>query len=174
VIQNLNDFSDHILGKSREPATVDTSVGNRAAVLSMLRQTRHTIDIFSRELDTPIYDNGDVVAAVRAVVVGSSRARVRILVSDTARVVAHGHRLLNLAYRLSTFIEIRKVAHEHRTYNTALFIADNTGTVVRRFADRFDAEVCFYNLKQARELTRTFNQMWAIAKPDPNLRAVHL
>ena len=171
---SVSDYSPFKLGQTRDVALVSSSRGNRDATLAMLLQTRRTVDIFSRDLDRAIYDDHEIVQSIRALVVGSRRARVRVLVRTSSLAVTQGHRLVHVAQRLSTFVQIRKVANEHRTYNSGLFIADSMETLIRRFADRYEGEACFTNPIQARDYGRLFNDMWAISVEDPSLRSLHI
>ncbi|MDX1434598.1 MAG: hypothetical protein R3286_19305, partial [Gammaproteobacteria bacterium] len=93
------DFAKLTLKEFAETVEIDTSEECRLASLSMARQARRTIEIVSRELDPPVYDNQELEDALSDLVVGSNRAQVRILVMQPEVVVKHGHRLLQLTQR---------------------------------------------------------------------------
>lgn len=170
----INDFSNFVLADTKDVTRIDTSAANRAATLAMLSQAQHTVDILSRDFDGAIYDHADITSALRRFVLQHRRTRVRILVRDLGPAIARGHRLLGLAQRLSTYIQVKTYAREHRSYVSAHCAVDTTGTILRRFATRYEADVCFRNALQARDLTRTFDDMWAAANPDPNVRSLHI
>jgi hypothetical protein len=169
-----SDFERFVLKEDSESVDIDTSEACRLAAVSMARQAARSIDIVSRQLDPQMYDNGDFCDAVRNLVVGSQRARVRALLRHTDSVTKSGHRLVNLAQRLSSFIELRVPAREYNEYNAAFLIVDGTGLIYRRHADRFDASVNFNDPHMAQELARQFNEMWQTAVSDVNLRRTSL
>jgi len=167
-------FQQLVLGESTERVAVDTSDAVRAATVAMLRQARRRVDIVSRHLDPPVYDDAECVAALREFALRTPRARARILVLDPAPVVSRGHRLLELVRRLTSFLEMRIPAEEHSTYNSAFLVVDGRGVLFRVLSDRYDGVACFNDPAQANELGRAMDEMWEVAGPDPNLRALKI
>jgi len=168
------DFEHLVLKQYADPIEVDTSDACRLAAISMARQARRSLEIVSRDLDPAIYDDADFVEAVSQLCLGSPRVRVRILVRDAPVIVKHGHRLLPLAHRLSTFIDIRVPGREHADYNSGFLIADAAGVIYRTLADRYEATVSFNDPRTAQDLGKLFEEMWQAASPDPNLRRMSL
>lgn len=169
-----SDFERFLLKEDSDPVDIDTSEACRVAAVSMVRQAARSIEIVSRSLDPQMYDNAEFCDAVSQLVVGSRRARVRALLRDINHVVKGGHRLVPLAQRLASFIELRVPAKEYDEYNAAFLIVDGAGLIYRRLSDRFEATVNFNNPRMAGELGRQFEDMWQTAVPDINLRRAHL
>ena len=169
-----SDFERFLLKEDSESVDIDTSEACRIAAVSMARQAARSIEIVSRNLDPPMYDNAEFCDAVSQLVVGSRRARVRAVIRDTDRIVKGGHRLVPLAQRLASFIELRVPAKEYEEFNAAFLIVDGAGVIHRRLSDRFEATVNFNNPRMAGELARQFEEMWQTAAPDVNLRRSHL
>ena len=168
------DFAKLTLKEFAETVEIDTSEECRLASLSMARQARRTIEIVSRELDPPVYDNQEFEDALSDLVVGSNRAQVRILVMQPEVVVKHGHRLLQLTQRLTSFMEMRVPAPQYKDYNSAFMIVDDIGAIYRTHADRYEGTVKFNDRVAAMDLKRQFEEMWASAVPDVNLRRTYL
>lgn len=171
---NPEDFAELTLGEFSETIEIDTSEACRLASLSMARQARRSIEIVSRHLDPPVYDNQEFEDAVSELVVGSNRAQVRILVMQPDAVVKHGHRLLQLTQRLSSFMEMRVPAPQHKDHNSAFMIVDDTAVIYRSHADRYEGTVKFNDRVSAMDLKRQFEEIWAGAVPDANLRRTYL
>lgn len=169
-----SDFERFVLKKDSQTVAIDTSEACRLAAISMARQSARSIDIVSRQLDPRMYDNADFCEAVSKLLVGSMRARVRVLLRDTDAVVKHGHRLVSLSQRLSSFIEMRIPAREFDEYNSAFLVVDGAGVIYRTLSDTFEGTVSFNDPRKAQELDRQFEAMWQTATPDPNLRRAHL
>lgn len=151
-----------------------SSEENRAAALAMARRASRSIRIVSRHLDPPIYDTAEFADAVRDVVLGSRRARVDIIVLDPAPLARSGHRILRLAHRVTSFMELRIPGPEHSSYNTAMLIVDEMQTVVRKFSDRYEGAFSYGDRTSARPLVRTFDGMWEVAVSHPALRRLTL
>ena len=169
-----SDFAHFLLKEDARTVDIDSSEACRLAALSMARQAVRSIEIVSRRLDPEMYDNTDFCDALSQLVVGSRRARTRALLHHIDPVLRRGHRLVTLAHRLSSFIEIRVPAPEFHEHNSAFLIADGAGVIHRHLSDRFKASVDFNNPQLARELGRQFEDMWQTAVPDINLRRSHL
>ncbi len=159
-----------ILGASDAPYPLTSRAANRLAALKLVSQAKRSLDISSRALDPSIYDDAELVAAVKTLCLRSRRSRIRILVQDPTSLVSHGHRLVELAIRLSSFLELRRPDPEQPARNDAFLIADATGVLYLRQADRYEGEACFNDRKWAAELLRAFEEMWQHAQPDPNFR----
>lgn len=168
------DFAKLTLEEFSESIQVDTSEACRLAAVSMARQARRSIELVSRHLDPPIYDNQEFEQALTELVVGSNRAQVRILVIHPDPLVKQGHRLVQLSRRLTSFIEMRVPAPVHKDYNGAFMIADDVGVIHRSHADRYEGTVRFNDRVGAMELKRQFEEMWSLGMPDANLRRTYL
>ena len=147
---------------------------NSAVAQDMVGQSRRTLDIASRTLDPGLYNTSAFAQAVRNLALHSRNSRIRLLVRDTTALVSHGHRLIELTQALSSFISVRRLAPEHREFNEAWLIADNTGYMRRPSADRYEGNADFADRRHAEELTRRFEAMWDCAEADPNLKRLHL
>ena len=169
-----SDFARFALKKDAQSVDIDTSEACRLAAVSMARQAARSIEILSRKLDPAMYDDDDFCQAVTRLVTGSRRARVRVLLRQVEPVMRHGHRLVGVAQRLSSFIELRVPAPEFDDYNGAFLIVDGAGVIERRLADRFEARVSFNDPRTAQELRRQFEEMWQTASPNANLRRTHI
>ena len=168
------DFERLALGTDTELFEIDTSEQNRRAAAAMARQARRSVVIMTRHLDAAVYDQPEFSDAVRDLVVRSRRAEVRVLVKDSTPVLRDGHRLISLAQRLTSFMEIRVPARDHADFNEAFLLVDNVGYIHRNFSDRFEATFSFNDSKIVRGLGREFDSMWELALPDPSLRRLSL
>ncbi|MGD9601305.1 MAG: hypothetical protein AB7O21_08445 [Gammaproteobacteria bacterium] len=167
-------MSERILGTTDETLEIDRREQVGELCLALARQARRSLDIVTRHLDPALYDTDDFGAAVRALVVGSHRVQVRILLLDPAPVIARGHRLVELAQRLSSFVTIRIPSEEYKEFNEAWLVADATGYLHRRFSDRYEATANFDDRRLARALVNRLDEIWQRAQPDGNLRRLHL
>ncbi len=168
------DVTDLTLGQTDQALTLETSDDNRSAATALATQARRSLDIYTRELDKAIYDYQPFIDAVRELATGSRTSMIRILVKDSSRAVKQGHRLINLAQRITSFIEVRKPPEEYKEYNEAFLIADGIGVVHRKLGDRFEGKVCFNAPIETRNLLAFFNEAWEKSAPDTQLRRLYL
>jgi hypothetical protein len=157
-----------------EEITLRNSEELREIALQMALNCRRTLDITSRNLDPAIYDQALFADAIKQIVLNNRLARIRFLITDPAPVVSRGHRLIDLSSRLSSFISIRKPGRDHRNFNEAMLLADNTAYIHRRFADRYEGIACHDDKRRASDLTGQFEEIWERAEIDPNFRRLHL
>ena len=147
---------------------------NRIASLSLAEQAHYKLDIICRDLDHALYDNDDFYNAVKKLATRSPKAKIRILIQNSDKIVKQGHRLLGLARKLSSYIEIRLQSKRFKEFNEAWLIVDDKAWLRRPLADRYNAELHFSAARQLRDISQQFNDMWYEAEPDPNLRQLSL
>lgn len=142
----------------------------RDCTLALIASARHELCIYSRDLEAALYEDAEILDAIRMVALSGKGASVRILVQDTTRAVRDGHRLVDLAQRLSSIVHIRRVSEEDAQFAGAYVLTDQGGYLHRSFGDRFDAvdDICYPPRRD--ELKRQFNEVWERAEPPPELR----
>lgn len=142
--------------------------------LAMANQASRYIDIVSRHLDPLLYDNDEFAEAIKQLALRSRRARIRLLIIDARPLITTGHRLIDLASKLPSFIEIRAPARHHRGFNEAFLLADNIGYIHRQFSDRFEASIDFADRSVSANLRDRFSTMWERATPEVRFRRLHI
>ena len=170
----MNDLENLVLGRSTDEVTFDTCEDNQRALLALAKQTRHTFLVVSRDLEPRLFDTSEVLDAVKAIALGSRNSQIRLIVQDPTLVIKRGHRIIELARRLPSYIQLRVPAREHANYNAAFVVADRVATIYRGLADRYEGRVCFNDPRHGDELSRLFAEMWESATPPPDLRALTL
>lgn len=138
---------------------------------SMATQAGRRINIFSQDLDSSILDDDSFCDALRTFVVEHNRAaQVRILVQRPQTAIRQGHRLVELARKLSSFVEIRRPASQHASVADAFLTFDNSSYIHRELGDRPEGKACYQDSLRTLELNRRFDEIWAMAEPEPEFR----
>lgn len=153
---------------------LDTAEDNRDAALALAQGARRSISILTVDLEPAVYDTEDFIETVKQLALSSRFAQIRILVQDPTRAVKEGHRLVELARRLSSFIEIRKPHEDYRTTAEAFLIADESGLLYRTVATRYEGIADVADAAQARDKLKLFNQIWQRSEPEQELRGLKL
>jgi hypothetical protein len=133
-------------------------------VLEVLPQARRQVDIAARWLDPSLYDREEVLAALRALVVRQPRARIRLLVLEPEGLEKRGHRLLELASRLSSFFAVRRPAEEDCDFNEAWLLVDESAWLRQPQADRHAGSITGNDAASVRALRQHFDALWARAE----------
>lgn len=168
------DDTDPALGAASGRIRFDGNDELREVLHAMTAQARRTLDFSSLQLEPTLLDNAAYVESVRQLVLRSRRTRIRLLVLEPAALATRGHRLVDLAHQLPSFITLRVPGANHKDYREATLIADNVGFIHRPLAERPKGMADFNAPSQASYLTQRFDEIWAYAKPSPYLRALVL
>lgn len=168
----MQDLTEYKLGETKDSRNIETKRENLHASLVMAQQAYRFLDIFSRELDPFIYDQKDFVLAVKQLAIKNRHSKIRILIAEPARVIQRGHRLVDLALDLSSFIEIKKLSTDNKDFNEGILIVDKIGFVHKNNDARYEAKYNFNDMRTSHTLLNKYDELWETAKPDPNLRRV--
>jgi predicted GNAT family N-acyltransferase len=142
-----------------------------AAVAELLADARHEIAIYTRDLDPALLDVPRILDAIKRIALSGRRARVRILVQEPRKPLADGHRLIALAQRLPSLIELRTPQDEtDRQYASAFLINDRRGYLFRTLASRNEGEGSTYAPGRHQQLREYFDQVWERSVPSEELR----
>lgn len=138
-------------------------------------QARRSLSIASADLDPAAYDNDAFVEAVKRVALSGRGASVRLLIHDISFGLQNGHRLLMLAQRISSLIEIRRVReHESGSFSQSVLFNDAGGWMRRTDPLSYDGEAHLQDRPGQRELQMWFDRVWERAEPDTTARVLKL
>lgn len=146
----------------------------RSACAELARAARRELVIFSRDLDPRYYDDLPFLAEIQRLALERPQLPVRALVMEPRAPISQGHRLIELARRLTSRVQIRKVADDDRDRIDAYLVADRRGYCLRPLADQREAFHAPDSPAEARRLCADFERMWELAEPDTELRRLHL
>lgn len=168
------DFGDYRLGETDQLIELETAQDNHDLALAMFRQARREILIASYDLDRLVFDHEDIIQALSAFARDNRLSHVRILLQNPERAIKHGHRLITLAQRLSSSIQIHRPAEEHLGFADAFIVVDGIGVLRRKMAERFEGTGNFKAPIDGRDLHARFISMWELATPETRLRRLQL
>ena len=162
-----------ILGQSAGPIPFSTRREARDLAAGLARQARHDLAVYSHDLDPALYDQRPFLDALAALARGH-RCSVRILCRDARRAVVEGHRLVELARRFTSCLQVRRVPDHLQDTPEAWLVADARGWLYRPEAGRFEGVADFDAPHRARELLDLFQEVWEHSEPEPELRRLYL
>lgn len=171
---NINDLPKQVLGETRGYIDLKGLEDNKQAAIHMASQGQRSLNLFTPNLDPRVFDNDEFIEAVKKVALHSPRSRVNILILDPTEVVSRGHRIVELARRISSHVFIHRADSEDHHHVDTFMIVDDVGIIRRAHNDRFEGLAEFNNPAEARLLLKTFNEAWERSQPEPELRRLHL
>lgn len=142
--------------------------------VAQARLARRELRILSPKLDPRVFEQEDLLSGMRALLRRGRRSRVQILVQDARALTQRGHRLLNLARRLPSGIEIRRLA-EHPDWNGDTQILRDRDSMLALPGDQ--RAPAFYRPGDRARCTTAINRfedLWRVGAVDPEFRALSL
>jgi hypothetical protein len=143
----------------------------RAAVAEIAKCANRSLAIYTPDLEPQLYDHDLFLEPLKRLVLARSHARLRVLISDPARVVREGNRFMQMARRLTSYIELRNVPPEFRNNPAAFIIADGSAIAYRQQCTRWDGIVEYDDKQVVRRHLAYFDEVWAVSLIQPELRA---
>lgn len=146
----------------------------QAHALALLQQARHSLCLYSTDLEPWLYSHSSVQEACTRFLLASPRNRLRILLRDVTRPVKEGHHLLNLARRITSNLHIRRINPDHPADGSTYLLADDRGLLLREQPELFAGYALYNDPARVRQLQAQFDQAWDNSIADPDLRSIRL
>lgn len=146
----------------------------RDAALELLKATRRTLALFTRDLEPAIFGTVEFATALQRLALRSRFTHIRIVVIDPSIAIREGHRLVALARRLPSFIEFRRPGPDHAGLSNTFLVADETGVMYRPLASRYEGFADTGDGLEARKYLKQFAEIWSQAEPEQEFRRLGL
>lgn len=149
---------------------------DQAATLAseLIDTARQEICFFGPVIDPVLFDNDVAISKLSEFARRSQRTRLRILVHDTQRNVIDSHRLLPLAQRLTSHIQIHTTHPKHQAQRSLFMLVDRRAYLYCPNAERYQGRAEIQAAAFARDLQQQFEELWNHSRPDINTRRLHL
>jgi len=151
--------------------------GELACVEGIVRVLNHPlreVRIYSPLLDHSLFEDGQVLQALSAFVRSGPPTTLRVLIHSSNPVISRGHRLVDLARRLTSKIQIRLVAGELQDEQRCFVLADQRGFFLMPDHNEYQAFSNQYDPVQSTQLADRFDYLWQRAELDPELRSLSI
>jgi hypothetical protein len=143
----------------------------RAAVAELATRAQRSLSIYTPDLEPQLYDQDCFLEPMKRLVLARSHARLRVLISDPARAAREGNRFMQMARRLTSYIDLRNVSPEYRGNPCSFIVADDKAIAYRQQSSRWDGIVEFNDVAVVRRYLAYFDEAWAESITQPELRA---
>jgi hypothetical protein len=142
----------------------------RTAAAEIATHATRSLSIYTPNLEPDLYDHDQLLEPIKKLVLARSYARIRVLISDPAR-SRRENRFMQMALRLTTFIELRNVHIEHRGNPCAFVVADDKAIAYRPDWAKWQGIVEFDDTSVVRRHLNHFNEVWAVSMFQPEMRS---
>jgi hypothetical protein len=146
----------------------------RAVAQALATQARRALLLHTEDLEAAVYDNSAFLDGVSRLARARSQSRIWILIQDARKTLLRGHRLIEIARRLSSSIQLRRPAPQYRGFHESLLLADGCGYLRRPIAARFEGTANFHDPGKVVDWEQYFTQVWERSEPDEEIRRLYL
>jgi hypothetical protein len=138
----------------------------RAAVDAVAASAQRLMSIYTPDLEPDLYDQNGFLEIVKRFVLARRFAKVRVLLSDSSRLLRDNNRFIAMGRRLTSCIDIRPAVTAARVRACGYLIADDRAIVYRVHADRWDGIADLNNPPVARPYLDEFDEVWHASSPE--------
>lgn len=144
---------------------------SREALLELVGLAHYSIQWFSQDLEYLVTDNEEFYNAIFAFCRRSHTSKLQILLHDSKSLMSRGHRLINLAQKLSSRIEIRATNIDIvKQQPSAFLLVDNRHYYLKPVATQWQAKLQLDNPMESNNKQSLFIEAWDISPPDSQVR----
>ncbi len=140
----------------------------------LIQAGRRDVKILSRTLEPALYDRDIFVKSLSCLARSHPQARVEILLKNTKSLAENGHKIVRLAQRLPSKINIRRLTIEPEDDAMAFMIVDKDKLLFKNDESSMQG---FANLEagpEVKHLMDTWERLWQNSEADPQLRPLSL
>ena len=144
----------------------------RAAVDTVAASAQRLMSIYTPDLEPELYDQNGFLEIVKRFVLARRFAKVRVLLSDSGRLLRDNNRFIAMGRRLTSCIDIRPAIGAAKQRAHGYLIADDRAIVYRVHSDRWDGVADLNNPPVARQYLDEFDEIWHASSPDEHNRQI--
>ncbi|MEO4046696.1 histone acetyltransferase HPA2 [Pseudomonas sp. CAU 1711] len=143
----------------------------QAHALALLQQAHNNLCLYSPDLEAWLYNHSSVQDACTRLLLASPKNRMRILLRDVGTPLRQGHRLLNLAKRITSNLQVRKINPDHPGETGAYLLVDDRGLLLRETPELYAGYALYNDPGRVRQRQAQFDEAWDLSLTDPDLRS---
>ncbi len=146
----------------------------QAAVVSLINQAQHEINLYSHILCPHIFNTEPVINAFTQFCLKNHRTQVNILINDSRPITHTSHRLLSLSHRLSSSIHFKKLNPRLAIRDDDFICFDKSAYLQLTHYQHYAGTCHFSDADRTTQLLSFFKEAWEQSLTDPELRSTLL
>jgi predicted GNAT family N-acyltransferase len=174
IVDDLDQANESV---TRDIGPLPTGSRNETAAtrLQLLQETRHRLAIYLPLLDNDSYASTGELAELRRIAISGRGAQIRVLLHDPAAALRNDHRLVALAQRLPSALQIRMPVEEaDLAYLSAYLLNDVGGYLFLPEANRPQGRAASRDRAAQAPLQQHFDEVWERAERASVLQALNI
>ena len=169
TLPSISDESEQAQEEVGAPLISPLPAGSRsetaASRLQLLREVRHRLAVYLPLLDNDSFASVEELAELRRIAISGRGAQIRILLHDPAAALRNDHRLIALAQRLPSALQVRMpVGEADLAYVSAYLLNDVGGYLFLPEANRPQGRAASRDRASQAPLQQHFDEVWERAE----------
>ncbi|PHS15664.1 MAG: hypothetical protein COA86_13355 [Kangiella sp.] len=156
------------------PLNIQSFESLKLATLNLFKQSKRLIQIYSFSLDKRILNNREIELTMTKLLRTSRYAKIQCLIYDEKELQGFDHRIVSLAQRFTSFIEIRVIPEDLKNTNAGYYIVDKQFMIYRSNRENYEALLFKQRQIEVKDKIKHFEDVWQQSRPASFLRALHL
>jgi hypothetical protein len=145
------------------------------AIHELVAQAELNVAIFSQQLEPLLYNHQDICQRLSELARKNRHSMIRIIAQQTRSAASEGHCLIQLAQKLSSYVQIRTPATpELKRFSQSWLIIDDHSICEINNPDRYEGKLIQNNKLHISQQLEFFNQAWENSEPDIYSRRLHI
>lgn len=164
------------LGESETFLRLDGVEDFNRATAALLAQARREVYVLSPDFEPERFNNMEFRDALSAFMRSSRHTDTRILIGDPTIAVRWGHKVVSLAKRMTSKLQIRQLPEEdfQGLQNEAWIVADDICLLRRDGMNGYQGSLASRAIPHAQRASQRFLELWERAAEIPDFRNLHL
>jgi len=158
------------LGEASETYHYHDEAGFMGLHQLMLNQARKRVWILCYNIQNPVLNREHTSEALHRFIKRNPQTEIRFLLTNDKSGAGYYNPCINLAQKLSSYIEVRGLQHTGRRINEMITLVDYEASIFRKNPTDFSGFTCFYNRLLFERMRSNFDSHWQFAKPSLQLR----
>ena len=148
----------------------DSLVSYRELSRMIMRNAKQRVYIACENLDDPILNDRDTIAHFQGLALHAAKCDVRILLANDKQRSSRHSPLVDLAQRLSSFVQIRRVQDKRFVPKAWLYLSDNAHAIERKPEHGFVGKAYIESPGAVQRYIYQFEEVWQHSVPSSELR----
>ena len=141
---------------------------------NMLAQAQRQIWLISDTIQSPLLSDPKVRDCILRLAKRNAKAGVRILLEDDKKGAGYFNPTIDLAQKLTSFVEIRSIPAGAKKPNEMITAVDFCAGILRKDLNNYAGFANYNNNLVAQRLRDKYEQYWQYAKPSMQLRRLSI
>lgn len=138
-------------------------------LIKVLSQGRRDIAIFSRSLNSALFNQDEVISSLSSIARLSRQANIRIVIENPQAIIDAKHKLLPLCHRLTSKIKIQRITIEPQD-DYEFVIVDTDKLWLQHAEGKYSGFANYAARPEVKRFLTVFNDLWKHSEEDSRLR----